>query len=335
MMHNRWAWAVAVALLLGASVAGAQPATPDREAERAALYEEGVKLAGVGRWSEAVERFRQVVAIRSAPRARFTLGEAEEKSGKLASAKASYALALEEARATGDEQAAGAAGGALAAIERRVPRVMMRLSVGVAGARASVDGREVPLGDKPVELDPGEHRVVASAPGREPFEQMVSVVEGKTTELTVRLDPVRAAGAGEGGAGAAQPIPGRSGQGGPSRDTSGPPAGAWVLGATGLAATAVGVALYVTGQRSYDDAAGYCTAGGCSAPEHADDGNAARGQMIAGDVVMAVGIGALVGAGLWWAAAAGSAPAAEQPAQARLGLGVSRDGLAVMFEGKL
>ena len=77
MMQIRWAWTLGIALCLGTSVAAAQPQTPDREAERTALYEEGVKLAEASHWPEAVERFQRVVAIRSAPRVRFTLGEAQ------------------------------------------------------------------------------------------------------------------------------------------------------------------------------------------------------------------------------------------------------------------
>jgi hypothetical protein len=261
---------------------------------------------------------------------RFTLGEAEEKSGKLASAKASYTLALKEARATGDEQAAGAAGVALAAIERRVPRLVLRLTGRVAGARASVDGQEVKLTERGVELDPGEHRVQVRAPGRKPFERGVSVSEGRTVELAVRLEPERAAGpVATGGRG-----PQTAELGGPA-GAWGPPAGAWVLGATGLAATVVGGVLYATGQGAYDEAAGACAAGGCAEPKHADDANAARRQMVAGDVLMVVGLGAIAGGGLWWAVSAGSG--AEPPAPARHGVGVvaSSGGFAVTFGGKL
>ena len=183
MMHIRWALAAAAiagALLVGASAGGAQPEASEREAERTAIFDEGVKLAEAGRWSEAAEKFRRVVAIRSAPRARYTLGEAEEKSGRLASAKASYALSLEEARAAGDEQAAGAAGGALAASERRVPKLVVRVPNGVQGVRASLDGKEVQLTERGVELDPGEHRLEVRAPGRKSFEQNVQASESRT-----------------------------------------------------------------------------------------------------------------------------------------------------------
>ena len=339
-MHFGWAAGLGLALWLGVVTAGAQPGAPSaREAERTALYEQGVELAEAGRWAEAVESFQRVVAIRSAPKARFTLGEAQEKSGRLASAKASYALALEEARAAADEAAAGAAGGALAAIERRVPRLVVRLGEKVAGARATVDGEQTQLGERPVELDPGEHRLVVSAPGRHSFEQLVRASEGRTTELSVHLEREGGAGVVAGRSGDAELAPAEAaGERGTSAESWGPPAGAWVLGATGVAASAVGLALYFTGQSAYDAAAALCSAGECAEPVHADDGNGARGRMIAGDVVMAAGIGALASAVLWWAAAAGqpaAPPAAEAALQPRFGIGASRAGLVVTLGGKL
>ncbi len=328
-----WSFSVATLVWLGAPDGRAQPQPTAGEAQRTALFEEGLHLAEAGRWAEAVERFQRVVAIRSAPRARFTLGQAEEKSGRLASAKASYALSLEEARQTGDEEAAGAAGAALAAIERRVPRLVVQLPPGVAGAQTSVDGRHVELSDQGMELDPGEHRVVVRAPGHKPFDQAVATSEGRTTELRVQLEPELKAAEKASSAEAAVPRANVSDDPGLNEDPWGPPAGAWILGTAGLAATAGGAVLYVIGQGAYDEAAAACSEAGCAAPGNADDGNAARGQMIAGDVVLGVGLGALAGAAVWWAVSAGQAP--TEPARPRLGLAVNSNGLAVTVGGQL
>jgi hypothetical protein len=331
---------VAIALLLSASAAGAAPATSGREAERTAAYQEGLKRAEAGEWSEAVERFRRVVAIRSAPRARFTLGEAEEKSGMLASAKASYLLALAEARAAGDQEAAGAAGAALAAIERRVPKLLVRLMPDAPDARMVVDSREVAAGLRSVELDPGEHRVQVRAAGHREFEQRIMASEGRTAELIVRLEPdalEAPAGSTQRATSAATSTPDapEESDGGAGW---GPPVGAWVLGAAGLAATGVGIALYVTGQSDYDEAAAFCTSAQCTDAGHTDDGNAARARIIIGDVILGAGAAAFAGALLWWAVTAGDdGPTDDEPAvaRARLDVGLCPGGLGVTFQGAL
>jgi hypothetical protein len=338
MKHTRWAWALGAALWLGASVTAAQSQQGEREAERTALYEEGVKLAEAGRWPDAADRFQRVVAIRPAPRVRFTLGEAQEKCGRLASAKATYALALEEARAAGDQQAASAAAGALVGIEKRVPRLLLHLAEPVQGARASLDGRDVELGERALELDVGAHHVQVRAPSREPFERQVQAAEGKTTELKVQLEPVHIAGmpgAGASDTGGPGPVSGVSSDTGPGAPSSGPPVGTWVLAATGVAATVVGGVLYATGHTAYDEAAARCPAGTCTQAGAADDGNGARGRMIGGDVLMVVGMAAVAGAGLWWAVTAAQTPAPEVPAHARLVFGVSRDALVLGLWGTL
>jgi tetratricopeptide (TPR) repeat protein len=334
-MHCRSIWAFVGVLLLGSSATLAQPASPDPEAERTAVYEEGVKLADAGRWAEAAQKFERALAIRPAPRVRFSLGQAQEKSGKLATAKATYAVALAEAQATADETAAGAAGGALAAIERRVPRIMLRIPSDVPNAQVSVDDAAVTLSRGTVEVDPGERRLAVRAPGRRAFEQTVSASEGRTVDVTVRLDPEQSAGpatATTGGTDAARPD--AAGAAAPRTETSGPPAGVWVLGATGIVAAAVGVALYATGSSAYDDAAELCTDARCSDASAADDGNAARVRMIAGDVVIGVGAAALAGALLWWAVAPSPAATAE-PAQTQVGVAVTPSGFGVTLRTTL
>ena len=320
-MSPRSALLVALVTVLSASTVGAQTLTSDQEAERTALYKAGVKLAKDGRWEEAAGKFRLVVAMRSAPRVLYTLGQAEEKSGKLVSAKAAYARSLEEARSAGDETAAGVAGEALAAIERRVPRLAVRLPAGLENPRTTVDGRQVTPTEQGLEIDPGEHTVVVRGAGQRKFERVVSVSEGQTTNVEVPPDP-------KGGA----PID--SGNGEPSEprpELPGTPVGAWVLGGAAVAVTIAGGVLFGFGKSNYYEATQTCSADGCSNPEDADDANAARGQQIGGDVLMATGIVALVGAVIWLAVSAGSGPDAPPAALASSGVGLTPGGLFVTW----
>lgn len=316
-MRSRLVWCIGFGLLLGASAASAQGLAPEREAERTALYEQGVKLAEQGRWPEAAEKFRAVVALRSAPRVLFTLGEAQQKSGKLVGARTSYAKSLAEARASGDDVAAAAAQEALAALEPWIPRLVLRVEPRIEGAEASVDGATVPLdtGDAGVPIDPGAHRLVVRAPGRVTFEQVVIGQEGRSTKLVVVL-------------GQAQPAPAARllASGSPAMPadaaSAGGPVGALVVGGIGAAALGVGVALYASGKGRYDEASDTCNSGRCPQQQAVDDGNAGRRQMIAGDVVGGVGIAALGGAGIWWAVSAaqsadGPVGSSTEPSTAR------------------
>lgn len=180
-----------LAATLVATASGAHAETPAdaREQERTALYEEGMALANAGRWDQAVVRFRQVVAIRSAPPALFTLAQAEEHIGRLATAERAYASALRDARAAGNAKVTEEAAKALAAIEPRVPRIVVRVAAPAPpSASATMDGANVAL-DEPIWVDPGEHVIAVRAPDRRPFESRVVAKPGESSEVSARLEP--------------------------------------------------------------------------------------------------------------------------------------------------
>ena len=73
--------ALLFAILLAAALpAAAQPSGADEE-RRTRLFKEGKAAGDAGQWAEAADRFRQVVALRSAPKALIALGVAEEYLG--------------------------------------------------------------------------------------------------------------------------------------------------------------------------------------------------------------------------------------------------------------
>lgn len=289
-----------------------------REAERTALYNEGMTLANAGRWDEAVVRFRQVVAIRSAPPALFTLAQAEEHVGRLATAQRAYESALRDARASGNTTVAEAAATALTAIEPRVPRIVVRLAAPPAsGASATIDGANVAL-DEPTWIDPGEHVVAVRAPDRRPFESRVSVTPGATSEVSVRLEPVA-------DAPGALPAPAQpAATASPAAPPATPPAespaaeapgletpaaspapaklraGPLLLAGGGVVAAVVGLVVRLQAQSSYDDASSHCGPAGCPSQALVDQGNSARTNMVVGTIVLGVGAVAVASAGVWW-----------------------------------
>jgi hypothetical protein len=289
------------ALAPGRASASGPDDADGRERQRTTLYAEGVALANAGRWDEAVKRFRQVVAIRSAPAALFTLAQAEEHLGQLASAERSYEGALAAARASGQADVADAAARALSAITTRVPSIVVRLERPVPGATATIDAAAASLGE-PVKVDPGPHVVAIEAPDHRPFEARVRIAAGQSIDVPAALEPLPPV--------APTVVPPRA-LDAPTSPASGSPPGApegghalpvgpLILGGSGIAVGVVGLVMRLTGQSSYDGASARCVGGVCPTQSIVDDGNSARSRIIVGTVLLGAGIVALAGAGGWW-----------------------------------
>jgi hypothetical protein len=295
-----------------------------RESERTALFREGKALAEAGLWVDAVDRFRRVVAIRSAPKALFTLGEAAEHAGYLAEAERSYESALADARGAGDSEVADVAERALSSIDKRVPRVTVLLDDRTAqafraSAHATVDGQAAGLG-VPTSLDPGTHTIRVEAPGAGAFEARVHVALGERRYVPVTLEA----------RGDAREVPVASPVPRVAHAASDPSPSTWgpaILGGAGAVVTAAGVVVTASALHDYAAASGQCPAGRCSSPGVRDTGNAARQSVIAGDVL--IGAGAVVGAGaiVWW----WSRPHASSGASASIRL--DRDGGSAILSG--
>jgi len=201
-----------LAIVCVASSAGAQSSAPSAsgpdEQRRTTLYKEGFDAATAGRWAEAKDRFAQALAIRASAKVYFSLAQAEEELGQLASASRDYKHALDDARAAGENDVASAAGAALAALEPRVPRVRV-IVTGASGAVATLDGQTVAV-NTPIAVDPGAYHIVVSAPGMREAQATVAVGERQQLDVPVRLDEQASAGAASGPTEAAGPSPERT-----------------------------------------------------------------------------------------------------------------------------
>jgi hypothetical protein len=293
--------AACVALASFAGRAQAQPASTaqtgsfygDPEAQRTALYKEGVALANAGHWEEAVAKFREVIAIRSAPPALFTLGQAEEHIGHFVSAKRVYLRALADAQAAGGGDVADAAQKALTAVDAHIARLTVKV-VPPYGASATIDGAPAVVG-QPVEVDPGDHRVNVTSPNLAPFNSSVHLGDGERQTMNAVL--------GGGETGAVKPLEEEPSA---SRATSGTgafPVGPVVLGGVGVAAAVIGLVVRQTAQSSYDTSSMGCsTSGACPTSDAGAvaDGNSARTRILVGDVTLGIGIAAALGAATWW-----------------------------------
>jgi hypothetical protein len=292
--------------------------TEDREAQRTELYREATKAAGAGRWAEAKERLRAALAIRSSPKILFSLAQAEEQLGQLASAQADYARALENGATEGKGDVVQAAEQAQRALGPRVPH--LRVSVAGSGTEsvASVTLDEQPIAlATAVAVDPGEHRLAARARGMRSATLTLKIEEGQQLDRLFSLVPEETS--------APLPVASLPSQAPLVRGTKPePPAenGGAAMRTTGLVVVGVGVialgvwAVFgVESMSKHQDAERACPDATCPTATGAGLWHDAVSSGNASSVAFVVGgVGLLAGAILWLAAP-------RSISSARVGLG--------------
>jgi tetratricopeptide (TPR) repeat protein len=157
----------------------------DDEADR--LFKEGRQLIDQGKPDEACAKFEQSFQRdRHAIGTLLNLGLCNERQGKLATAVKHYREVVDHAEEQNNPDAKQAAVDRLAVLVPIVPRVQISGEL-ADGEKIIVDDELVQPGE--VELDPGEHHVLASAPGYRAFETHVRAELGKHSGLVLpRLD---------------------------------------------------------------------------------------------------------------------------------------------------
>jgi hypothetical protein len=173
----------------------AQVAGGARETARG-LTAQAVKLYDAGEFALALELFEKADTLYPTPQYRVYAARAYAKLGKLRRAVAKYDEATQvplppdappsfvEAQKTAADERAETA--------KRIPI----LRIDVTGAPAAdvtltVDGEPVsPAGRLRLELDPGRHRIAATAPQTHGSSQTVDLREGASSSVLVTLKPV-------------------------------------------------------------------------------------------------------------------------------------------------
>jgi hypothetical protein len=140
--------------------------TADVENARA-LFVEGAKLAGEGRWKEARELYARSLQLKPAPITRYSLGVAQRETGRRADALGSFRAFLAEPQTNATASYAEPARAAIATLEGQIGHVLITVEPRApAGLTLSIDGEPVPpTWAAPREIDAGAHDLVARAPG--------------------------------------------------------------------------------------------------------------------------------------------------------------------------
>lgn len=306
-----------IAGVLALAVARPAAAQSDNKALAEQLFTQGKDLSKAGDWAAACPKFEASLRYDPALGTRLNLATCYEKVGKLASAWALYKESVDLARKAGDDKRRAFAAKQVTALEPRLPRLtIVAPAAAPSGLVVTRGGTTVDaaLFGAPTFVDPGEHEIVASAPGYEPWTGTIVVLEGKTQSITVPdltlakpepdgdkdlVEPDLPPPDGDGPDGPG-PVRGPEGGGGGSRKLIG-----MVTAGGGLLLIGAGLYFGNSASGSYADAKDAC--GGDLVCDNADDLSRsealvddARSAATKSTILTGVGAAALVGGVILW-----------------------------------
>jgi hypothetical protein len=279
--------AVLVAIFCSIFASRAAIAQGEGAAAAQVLFDQGREAMLRRDYDTACQRFRESEQIDPAPGTKLNLADCEEKRGRVASAWELFRAVMRELPDSDERH--GIAAARAAALEKRLPTLVLRLASGAPSTtRVRVGSSEIGSGSfgVPLPLDPGKHTLVIEAPGHAP--RTVEVVLAEGSAQTVDVVPGTAI-AGPPPSPFASPPP-------PQKRSGGTKTLGYVLGGVGLVGIAVGSVAGVivlskksTNEDGCDDARRVCTK---VAADAGDSGEAIAPISTAGFIVGALGLGA-------------------------------------------
>ncbi len=201
-MNTKLLLSIAAALSLAPSIGDARPKkkpkppgkpiivtkeAPPAQKEADRFFKSGVALYKEAKYSEALAEFQRAYEIAPHPLVLYNIAGCHRELSQYAEAVKAYTQFLAEGKGQVPATRLTAAQTELDSILARIARVTVTVSPD--GATLLVDGSPIgTLIEMPLILSPGEHLLVAQAPGRKDTERRVRVASGD--ELTVDLNLV-------------------------------------------------------------------------------------------------------------------------------------------------
>ncbi|WP_437751689.1 hypothetical protein [Sorangium sp. So ce1389] len=188
---------LALAASAPAMTAWAEPTIAER-ARADALRREAQQLLAAGRPEAACPKLEESDRLSPSAATKLELARCREGTGRLASAWALYSEVGAAGEASVDAKQGAEARERAAALEQRLPRLAIVLSGEVKalpGLEVRLDGVEARGVGEARPVEPGKHKVTATAPGREAFMREVEVSQPRQlAEVHVTaLEPTAAA----------------------------------------------------------------------------------------------------------------------------------------------
>lgn len=302
-----------------------------------ALFDEGRKLMAQRKPALACPKFADSQRLDPSPSTLLNLASCYEKLGKSATAWATYKEAASLAYAQNRQSLVTIATKHANALEPTLSRLAVRVSEPAPGLTIKADG--VQLGDwgLAIPMDPGTHRLEATAPNKQPWSTMAEVPSGGET-LTVTVPALEDApspptltsaevpAAPPRTMPASEPMPhagaDETSRGGTQRTIG------IVTGAAGLAGIATGTVFLVIAKSKYDDSRDHCPADkNLCTPEGVSLRDDARSAGNIATIAYGIGAAALAAGVVLWI----TAPSHE----ARRGsIGVSPTASGLLVQGR-
>ncbi len=203
---------VAVALAISVSASAARAASPADRAAAQQLFDDGMRAMTQQRYAEACPKLEESNRLDPAIGTRFNLADCYEHVGKTASAWTLFLDVAAATRAAGQADREQVARDRARALEAGLSRLTIAVTQrDVPGLEIKRDGGVLgqPLWGTPVPIDPGDHTLSASAPGKTTWQATVRVERGGGS-ASVTVPPLQDGPAGAtdaGGANAVAPGP--------------------------------------------------------------------------------------------------------------------------------
>jgi serine/threonine-protein kinase len=181
---------LATLIVLACALAVPRGARADEAADKAraqALFDEGSKLLEEKRFAEACDLLGESRRLAMGLGVTLYLADCYENLGKTATALSLFRDAERLAQARKDKREAVAHERATK-LEELTPSVIVHVTHEVDGLAIRLDDAELPRASwgTPQHLDPGEHAVSATAPGRTAFKTKVDLLpRGQTTTVEI------------------------------------------------------------------------------------------------------------------------------------------------------
>jgi hypothetical protein len=159
-------------------------ATPAFADEATRLNREGLTAAKTD-WEVARQKFEQSYALAPRPLTLYNLAAAQEHTGQLVEARASYLKFLEQTKPGKDEQFRAAALKALPPLARAIPTIeIARIGLG-SDVTIELDGRPLLPAElaEPVPANPGAHTIVARRDAETLVRRELTLVRGAREKI--------------------------------------------------------------------------------------------------------------------------------------------------------
>ncbi len=176
------------ALLLAGATLFASNAYAGDPAAAQQLFADAKKLIAENKWADACPKLEESQRLDPGMGTQFNLANCYEHVGKTATAWAAFIEVAGQAKAAGQAPREKAARDRANVLEPKLSRLTVTVRGVEAGLKVTRDGIDVGRGQwgAPLPIDPGEHRIAASAPGKKPFERVLRVApDAKTVTVDV------------------------------------------------------------------------------------------------------------------------------------------------------